>query len=116
MGLKVVEIREEVRKLRRGFGLTQEELARLLHVSARTISRWERGQSFPHPLALEQIRRWQRVLERAGEVLNPQAVPRWFHTPLPALGGRTPFEVAGSPGGEEEILDLLGRLEWGLPD
>lgn len=116
MVTKVADPQEEVRKLRRGLGLTQEELARLLNVSARTISRWERGASFPHPLAREKIRRWQRILERAQEVLKASAVPRWFHTPLPALGGRTPFEVACSPEGEAEILDLLGRLEWGIPD
>ena len=116
MAVRAVAVEREVRALRQGLGLTQEELARLLHVSVRTISRWERGQSFPHPLALEKIHRWQRILERARQVLNPQAVPRWFHTPLPALGGRTPFEVAGSPDGEELLLDLLGRLKWGIPD
>lgn len=116
MVTKVADLHKKVHMLRKGLGLTQEELARLLKVSVRTVSRWERGASFPHPLAREAIRRWQRVLERAQEVLKPSAVPRWFHTPLPALGGKTPFEVACSPGGEEEILDLLGRLEWGIPD
>jgi putative zinc finger/helix-turn-helix YgiT family protein len=36
---------EEIRALRERFGLTQGELARLLHLGANTISRWESGRN-----------------------------------------------------------------------
>jgi putative zinc finger/helix-turn-helix YgiT family protein len=36
---------DEIRALRERFGLTQGELARLLHLGANTISRWESGRN-----------------------------------------------------------------------
>lgn len=113
--MKVVAIRADVKGLREGLGLTQEELARLIGVSARTVSRWENGESEPTALALKGIRRWQQMLARLQEVFTTEALPRWFHLPNEALGGRTPFEVACTIGGEEELLNLIGRLEWSIP-
>lgn len=115
MGVKAVGICDDVKELREALGLTQEEFARMLGVSARTVSRWERGESEPTPLALRGIRRWQRLLARLQEVFTTEAVPQWLHLSNESLGGRTPFEVACTIGGEEEILNLIGRLEWGIP-
>ena len=36
---------DEIRAIRQRFGLTQGELARLLHLGANTISRWESGRN-----------------------------------------------------------------------
>jgi putative zinc finger/helix-turn-helix YgiT family protein len=36
---------DEIRAIREQFGLTQSELARLLHLGANTISRWESGRN-----------------------------------------------------------------------
>jgi putative zinc finger/helix-turn-helix YgiT family protein len=36
---------DEIRAIREQFGLTQRELARLLHLGANTISRWESGRN-----------------------------------------------------------------------
>ena len=36
-----------IRSLREAKGLTQEELAARIHVSAKTVSKWETGRSFP---------------------------------------------------------------------
>lgn len=48
-GEKVKALREELG------GLSQEELARLLGVSAATVNRWERGHFAPSRLAQEKI-------------------------------------------------------------
>lgn len=36
-----------LRELRKEKGLTQEQLAEVLHVSGRTVSRWETGTNMP---------------------------------------------------------------------
>lgn len=41
--------------IRREKGWTQKELAEQLHVSDRTISKWERGAGFPDPMLLEPL-------------------------------------------------------------
>lgn len=43
--------REEIKKIRKHLGWSQERLARELGLSFSTISRWERGESKPSPAA-----------------------------------------------------------------
>lgn len=40
-------IGENIKRLRRERGLTQETLAERLHISAAAVSKWERGESVP---------------------------------------------------------------------
>ena len=44
-----------VRKLREGQGMTQEELAAHIHVSAKAVSKWETGKGFPDVSLLEPL-------------------------------------------------------------
>ena len=44
-----------IRRLREGKGLTQEELAARIHVSAKAVSKWETGKGFPDISLLEPL-------------------------------------------------------------
>jgi len=50
----------DIKKLRKRFGLTQEEMAHKLGVERITIIRWEAGTSKPSQLAQRQIDRLER--------------------------------------------------------
>ena len=39
----------------------------------------------------------------------------WLKHPNPALAGETPLERADTAIGAEEVIDLIGRLEHGIP-
>ena len=39
----------------------------------------------------------------------------WLKYPNPALGGETPLERADTATGTEDVIDLLGRMEHGIP-
>ena len=39
----------------------------------------------------------------------------WLGHPSAALGGETPLERAKTPEGKQDVLDLIGRLEHGIP-
>lgn len=54
----------KIAKLRKKKGLTQKELAELLYVTDKAVSKWERGLNFPELL----------TLERAAEVLQISVV------------------------------------------
>ncbi len=39
---------------------------------------------------------------------------KWFETPLPALGGKRPFEYADTEPEAREVEDVLGRIAHGI--
>ena len=43
----MIYLSEQLRALRRARDLTQEEVASALHVSPQSVSKWERGESYP---------------------------------------------------------------------
>lgn len=42
-----ITIGENIKRLRRSKGMTQEELAEILNISNAAVSKWERGDSLP---------------------------------------------------------------------
>lgn len=115
MATQAPAIAKEILKLREALGLTQEDLAQLLGMAVRTVSRWEQGASEPQPLALKEIRRWQRLVNRLHELFRPEALPHWFRRPNEALGGKTPWSLTRSEDGIERLSELAHQVEWGIP-
>ena len=42
-----ISVSENIRRLRKEKGITQEALAEILHISPQSISKWERGDAYP---------------------------------------------------------------------
>ncbi|HVR29408.1 MAG TPA: antitoxin Xre/MbcA/ParS toxin-binding domain-containing protein, partial [Thermoanaerobaculia bacterium] len=95
--------------------LSTLELARLIQISPRTlVRRREQGR-----LSSEESDRLLRVSRVLGKALalfdgDVAATRAWFSGPAPALGGRTPQEVAVTEVGAREVESLVGRLEHGV--
>lgn len=101
--------------IRRELGLSQEALAQILGVASRTVARWEAEHATPSPLAAHRLRLLAEILEKARRLFKDQEAEAWLQTPNPALGGQPPLLRLRAPGGLEEVRDLLGRIEWGIP-
>jgi putative zinc finger/helix-turn-helix YgiT family protein len=69
---------DEIRAIRDRFGLTQGELARLLHLGANTISRWESGRNVQTE-AMEMLLRLLRDLPGSLDYLRQHAAERSRH-------------------------------------
>ena len=104
-----------VERLRRNMALTLEELAELIQVRPRTLSRRkEEGRLQPDESdrALRASRLFGRTLELfEGDAATARA---WLSEAQPALGGAIPLSMARTEIGarEEEILN--GRLQHGV--
>lgn len=61
-----MDIKEDVKALRKALRLTQQELADELGVAMNTVSRWELGQKRPSKLALRQIARLEKRVRANG--------------------------------------------------
>ena len=58
-----------------------------------------------------------RVFNRALSYFdgNREHALEWLKHPSPALAGETPLERADTSTGAEDVIDLIGRLEQGIP-
>jgi uncharacterized protein (DUF2384 family) len=61
------------------------------------------------------LRLLTEIREKAGRLFKGKEAEAWLRTANPVLRGRSPLEHLRMPGGLEEIRDLLGRIEWGIP-
>jgi len=71
-----MEIGKRIRQARKNAGLTQEELAGIIHVTAQTIGSWERGDNYP---AFEKIKETAKALHiQEGQLTGENKdIPDW---------------------------------------
>ncbi len=95
-------------------GLSQKEMANLLHLTPRTLQRMTDHHLLP-PAASGQLVEIARVFIRAVEVLGTEDLARqWLHTAVPALNGIAPTALLDTPVGIQWVFTVLGRIEYGV--
>ena len=101
--------------LKEALKLTRAELAALLGVSARTLSRWDPAKSRLDLVSGDRLVRSARLYAIAAEVLEDnEAAARWLKAPQRALGGGIPLQLAQTDVGARAVEALLGRMEHGV--
>ena len=57
-----------------------------------------------------------RLLETKGihAFGNKNRLYRWLNTPCPALGNKIPAKLIETSEGFQQVLDILGRIEYGV--
>lgn len=59
--------------------------------------------------------RKREIIERAIDVLeDPDNAIRWLNSPVVSLGGRRPIDLWGTDEGAQMVMDVLGRIEYGV--
>lgn len=102
-------------RLGRNSGLSISQLADLLHIPPRTLTRRkEKGRLLPDES--DRLLRITRVFAKALELFEGDVMGarHWLSTPQPALGGETPLEFTKTDIGSREVENLIGRLEHGV--
>lgn len=92
--------------------LADAELAQLLGVSEKTLSRARIGRAKLDSIASDRLYRVVRLVVLAGEVFeSPESALRWMKRAQVGLGGATPFEMMTTDAGCTEVERLLLRIE-----
>jgi len=116
MAVAAHPVNKKIHALRVKFGCSQEMLGHIIGVSGRTIARWEEDKNNPSLLAMQKVKGLQIILDKMDGVIKKEMEKEWLNTPNKSLGNKTPLEVIGQGfSGIQEVLRLLGRLEWGIP-
>ncbi|KAF0245520.1 MAG: putative toxin-antitoxin system antitoxin component [Planctomycetota bacterium] len=107
--------RTSLRRVERIAGVLPGQLAGILGVHLRTLTRAERRKSAPlEPVLSDRLYRFAQVVGRAAEVMeSPAGGRQWLAAPQYGLGGRTPLSLLRTEAGTSEVLHLLGRIEHG---
>ncbi|WP_298438929.1 antitoxin Xre/MbcA/ParS toxin-binding domain-containing protein [Geobacter sp.] len=102
-----------VERLARILDLTMEKMCQIIPVSRRTLARYRGGNLDPH--LSDHILMLGQVYERAVEVLeSPENALLWLKTPNYAFRFKAPLDYLSSFTGAQEVLDELGRLQYGV--
>lgn len=96
-------------------GFTNEELAKLINIPARTYARRVADKGRLKVAEGERAARLMRVYDRAKQLfITDENTRGWFHAQIRALGGKTPLEYAQTEPGAREVENVIGRIEHGI--
>ncbi len=101
-----MEFNEKLQELRKGRGLTQEELAGALFVSRTAVSKWESGRGYPGIDSLKEISRYFSVT--IDELICPEEIITAAEEEKQAFAGRNLSFI-------NNALDLLTAILLFLP-
>lgn len=96
------------------FKLSDKDFAVIAGTSVRTLSRLKPDQLLPFQTA-EVVISLMRAHQKATEVFGSEdASVTWLKKPNVVLGGISPVQALQSRFGAEEVMDMLGRIEYGV--
>jgi len=91
------------------------EVARILGVHPRTIERRRAARRTARPLEAQREEKLYRIWRELVLLFSPENAGYWLTHPVPALEGRRPVDVMEEDGGLDRVLDVVGRMSWGIP-
>ena len=108
---------ESFSALREALELSTEELAQLLGIPRRTLTKRQKEGAFK-PSESNAISRVARIYRETVSFFGDDEgghadALQWLKTPLPALGG-TPLSLLDTDPGADAVSTLLKQLAWGL--
>lgn len=105
---------ESFTALREALELSTDELAHLLGIPRRTLTKRQKEGAFSRSES-NAISRVARIYREAVGFFEAEArALRWLKTPLPALDGRSPLSLLDTDPGAEAVSVLLKQLAWGI--
>ena len=97
--------------------MTETQLARAVGVARQTLIRRRKSRAVLPVAEADRAAMLARVFNMALSYFdhNREHALEWLKHPNPALGGETPLERADTAIGMEDVIDLIGRMEHGIP-
>jgi putative toxin-antitoxin system antitoxin component (TIGR02293 family) len=91
------------------------EVARILGVHPRTIERRRGGRKTLRPLEAQRKEKLYRIWRELIGLFTPENAVYWLKHPVPVLENRRPVEVMTEDGGLDRVIEVVGRMSWGVP-
>lgn len=91
------------------------EWAEMLHISERTLHRYAKENTPFQGLQVELILLIGKMIDLGLTLFDKEGLKNWVHSPAFSLNNRTPLETMQSYAGIQEVIQLLGRIQHGIP-
>ena len=91
------------------------EVARILGVHPRTVERRRGVRKAPRPLEAQREEKLHRIWRELTGLFTPENAGYWLRHPVPVLENRRPVDVMEEDGGLDRVLEVVGRMSWGIP-
>jgi putative toxin-antitoxin system antitoxin component (TIGR02293 family) len=106
---------EAVAGIKKELELTDDELAGILDISERTLSRLRQSGKKLTASTGDRLYRLVHIYSLARRVFEGDPAAReWLHHPQVGLNVRSPLDLLQTEAGAREVEDLLGRIEYGI--
>jgi transcriptional regulator with XRE-family HTH domain len=103
------------RRARAALGISRERMARLLDVTAKTVSRLEERDRLPaSPAAATRLAQIQEIVDLGLMVFSPEGFAQFVSTPLPVFRSLTALQMI-ERGEIEQVFGALASLYEGAP-
>ena len=102
-------------KLTEASGLESKELARYVVIPPATLKR-RADTGYFKPAEGDRLYRFAEVYKSTLDLFEGDKTKarEWLLSPARGLGGHRPVEMVATSAGTEAVLDLIGRLEYGV--
>jgi putative toxin-antitoxin system antitoxin component (TIGR02293 family) len=98
-----------------GYGFIERDLAEILDVNKRTITRWKSQKVRLSAQQIDRIRVLESILALATSVLGSQdEVQRWLNSPVFSLEGQRPMDLIKTESGRRRVENVLLQIQGGV--
>lgn len=98
--------------LRRDLGISREQMARLLDVSAKTVQRWEEHDRLPtNRWVLQIVVELQNIVDLGLTVFTPEGFALLMRQPQPAFGHKSGLQMVEEGHADDVFAELAGAYE-----
>lgn len=90
------------------------EWADMLHISERTLHRYAKENNVFNGLQTERILLVEKLIDAANNLFGKEGFASWLNDKPFSLGGVTVKELLRSHDGIQALIDLTGRMQYGI--
>lgn len=99
--------------IRQKLHLSQERMSHLLHVSTKTLWRWENTETTPNNEALQHLSKLKQIASLAEKVYTPEGIETFLFTPMEEFDLLTAYDLIAL-GKHDKVLGAIAADYEGL--
>ena len=108
----------KIKELNERYALTIGDIAAVLDLSPKTISRWTKNKKSTERISEQRsdsLQILETILQLGKKVLgSEEELNKWLHDPVFALDGNKPVDLIKTESGRRRVEEALHQIEYGI--